>query len=149
MKQLLIAGLCSFALLGCSGEADDGHSHGHGGGGAVEVPDHYADAVAKCEELSEKIADLIDDGKLDQVHAVAADIKKIAEKLADLAKSDLPPGELRDVNVNARKLAGMFSAIDEAADAGKKDDTVRLHNEMKALIAALKTHAKEDHHDDH
>ena len=149
MKRLLITALCSVALAGCSGEAEDGHGHSHGGGGTVDVPDHYGAAVAACEKLSGQITLLIDNGKLDDVHAAAADIKKIAEKLADLAKSDLPPGALKDVNVNARKLAGMFSVIDEAADAGKKDETVRLHNEMKALIAALKKHAKEGEHDDH
>ncbi len=149
MKQLIVAAaLCNFALLGCTGDSGHDDGHEHGGGGNVTVPDHYADAVAKCEELSEKIEHLIESGKLDQVHSAAADIQKVAEKLADLAKKDLPPGDLREVNVNARKLAGMFSAIDEAADSGKKDETIRIHREMKALIDALKAHAKEDH-DDH
>ena len=135
--------LVGLALGGCSGdEHDDGHGH-HGGGGAVEVPEHYGAAVAKCEELSVKIESLIAKGNLHDVHGVAADIKKIAEKLPALAQEDLPPAKLRDVNVAAKKLAGMSSEIDAAADAGRKDDTIALHKEMKGLIAGLEEHAGE------
>ena len=76
---------------------------------------------------------------------MAADITKIAEKLPSLAQKDLKPEMLKEVNFKAKELAGMFDAIDEAADAGKKEDTVRLHGKMKALIADLKKHAGDDH----
>ena len=146
--SLVVIGL---VLGGCSeGEHEDGHEH-HGGAGAVDVPQHYGAAVEKCEQLSKKIDSLITEGHLKDVHAVAAEIKKIAEKLPALAKRDLPPAKLREVSINARKLAGMFSEIDMAADAGKKDDTIEVHDKMKGLIADLKehsAHAKEGQHDD-
>ena len=142
------------AALGLAVGCGDGHDHGkeghtekgHGaGGGTVTVPDHYGEAVHKCEELSGKIGGLISSGKLSDVHAVAADITKIAEKLPELAQKDLKPEMLKEVNIKAKELAGMFDAIDEAADAGKKEETVKLHEKMKALIADLKKHAGGDH----
>ena len=136
-------------LGGCSG-GDGEHGHGQGGGGAIDVPDHYADALEKCEELSKKIDGLIADGQLDDVHPVAADIKKIAEKLPALAKSDLPAEKLREVNLKSKELAGLFSAIDEAADAGKKEETVRVQTQMRDIISELKEHVgDEDDHEGH
>ena len=151
MKTIFLTlALFGLVLGGCSkGEHGDGHDHHHGGGGTVEVPKHYGEAVERCEELSKKIDGLIGKGELEDVHAVAADIKKIAEKLPELAQVDLPAGALREVNIKAKKLAGMFSEIDEAADAGKKDETIRVHSEMQALIAELKEHAEKGIHDAH
>lgn len=138
-------------VAGCG--KDDEHekkehgAEGHGaGGGSVAVPDHFKDAVAKCEELSGKIGSLIAAGKLGDVHAAAADIKKIAEKMPEMAQKELAPEMLKDVNVKAKELAGTFSEIDEAADAGKKDETVKVHEKIKGLIADLKKHAG---HSDH
>ena len=133
------------------GTSEKGHSHGgashsHGAkGGTVTVPDHYGEAVEKCEELSGKIGSLISSGKLSEVHAVAADITKIAEQLPALAKKDLKPSMLKEVNIKAKELAGMFDEIDEAADAGKKKETIALHKKMKGLIAHLKEHAGDGH----
>ncbi len=135
-------------LGGCGGEAE--HEHEHGGGGAIDVPDHYADAVKRCEELSRKIDGLIADGHLDDVHPVAADIQKIAERLPALAKSDLPVEKLREVNLKSKELAGLFSEIDEAADAGKKEETLRIQTQMRNLISELKKHTgDEDDHEGH
>ena len=129
------------------GHGEEGHgAEGHGSGGAtVTVPDHYGEAIHKCEELSGKIGSLIASGKLSDVHAVAANVTKIAEKLPALAQKDLKPEMLKEVNVKAKELAGMFDAIDEAADAGKKEETIKLHEKMKALIAHLKEHAGDGH----
>ena len=126
------------------GHGEKGHSHG-AEGGTVTVPDHYSEAVHLCEELSDKIGGLISSGKLSNVHAVAADITKIAEKLPALAKKDLKPAMLKQVNIKAKELAGMFDEIDEAADAGKKKETIALHKKMKGLIAHLKEHASDGH----
>jgi len=140
---LALAAAIVFAA-GCDKHED--HKHGGGGhgdhGGTVSVPLHYKDAVHKCEELSGKIGGLISSGNLKDVHAAAADIKKIAEKLPELAQTDLKPEMLKDVNIKAKELAGMFNEIDEAADAGKKEETARLHERMKTLIADLKKHAE-------
>lgn len=133
-------------LSGCPDSHEHGaHDHageGHGGGGDIAVPATYAEAVAKCEELSGRIEGLIAEGKLAQVHPVAADIKKIAEQLPALAKADLPADALREVNLKATELAGMFEEIDAVADAGKKEETVAVHQKMKGLIATLKTQVR-------
>ena len=136
----------AFALVGGCGEDHDKDGHhetgGHGAkGGAVAVPEHYADAIAKCEELSAKIGELIGQGKLGDVHPPAADIKKIAEKLPELAQKDLPAEMLKEVNVKAKELAGTFEEIDGPADAGKKAETQKVHDKIKGLIADLKKHA--------
>lgn len=142
--------VASLALLaGCGEDHDKDHheSGGHGAqGGAVAVPEHYGDAVAKCEELSAKIGDLIAKGKLSEVHPPAADIKKIAQKLPELAQKDLPADMLKEVNVKAKELAGTFEEIDGPADAGKKEETQKVHDKIKGLIADLKKHAG---HGDH
>ena len=151
MKGMFVCVMAlGLALGGCSkGDHQDGHGH-DGSGETVDVPEHYAPAVEKCEELSQRIDDLIAKGRLEDVHAVAAGIQKIAEKLPALAKEDLPPEKLRDVNIKAKKLAGMFTEIDEAADAGKKQETMQIHSEMRGLIAELKKHAKKvDPHEGH
>ena len=143
--------LASLVLGGCGKEDEHDHS-AHGGGGNVTVPDHYKEAVEKCDELSKRIGKLIADGHLEDVHSAAADIKKIAEKLPKIAKRDLPASMLRDVNVKSKELAGMFTEIDKAADAGKKAETVKLHARMKELVSGLvahAAHAKEEDHDDH
>ncbi len=147
---IVLAGL----VLGGCGKEDEHDHGGHEGGGNVTVPDHYAEAVAKCDELCKKIGKLIADGHLADVHSAAADIKKIAEELPKIAKRDLSASVLRDVNVKSKELAGMFSEIDEAADAGKKADTEKLHARMKELVSGLVAHAahvkeEEEDHDDH
>jgi len=151
---LALAAAWSLAV-GCGDGHDDHKAGGHGekghgaAGGAVAVPDHYKDAVAKCEELSNRIGNLITAGKLSEVHPPAADIKKIAEKLPELAQKDLKPEMLKEVNVKAKELAGTFTEIDEPADAGKKDETMKVHEKIKALIADLKKHAGHDEHKEH
>ncbi|MCZ6691842.1 MAG: hypothetical protein O7H41_19830 [Planctomycetota bacterium] len=151
MKGMFVFAMAlGLAFGGCTeGDHQDGDGH-HGSGETVDVPDHYAAAVEKCEELSKKIDDLIAKGDLDDVHAVAANIQKIAEKLSALAKEDLPQEKLRDVNIKSKELAGMFTEIDEAADAGKKQETIQVHDKMRGLIAELKKHVKKvDPHEGH
>lgn len=139
------------AVLGCG----DGHDHDHGKsghgaeGGKIAVAGQYKDAVAQCEDLSRKIETLISTGKLSEVHAAADDVRKIAQKLPELAQKDLPAEMLKDVNVKSKELAGMFGPIDAAADAGKKEETQKLHEKMKGLISDLKKHADHAGHKDH
>ena len=69
---LLTLALFGLVLGGCSKGEEHGDGHEHQGGGVtVEVPKHYGEAVARCEELSKKIDGLIGKGELEDVHAVA------------------------------------------------------------------------------
>ncbi len=137
-------GLRWVAVLVALGVGCDKKEHDHGShdkGGTVAVPEHYKDAVAKCEELSNQIGGLIASGKLGEVHAAAADIKRIAEKLPELAQKGPPADMLKEINVKSKELAGMFDEIDKAADSNNKEETIRLHEKMKGLIADLKKHS--------
>lgn len=142
---------CLFAG-GCGGEqkqdSDAGGEHGHGDTEEVtRIPDTYGAAVATCEEHTRQIAELIESGKLHDVHAEAAYIRDIARKLPALARVSMPPGMLKDINLKSKELAGLFDAIDKAADSGDKEGTIRVHEQMKELVAALKAHEGHEGHE--
>lgn len=149
MRKLLLVAMLATVFTGCpkDGHSGDGHDHSHGpggsdgGGGTIAVPAKYADAVAKCKELAGKIDGLVAESKLADVHPVAADIKKIAESLAEKAQAELVPEVLKDVNVKATELAGMFTEIDKAADGGNKDGTVAANTKIKQLVSELEAFA--------
>lgn len=142
--SLGLAAVVVFAVACDKHEDHKRGSKGHGAeGGAVIVPDHYKNAVNKRDELSTKIGGLINSGVLNNVHPFAADIKMIAEKLTDPAQKDLKQEMLKDMNVRAKELAGMFQEIDQVADAGTKEETTKLHERMKTMIAELKKHAQQ------
>ena len=133
---------------GCSGEQKQDSNaraeHGHEDAGeAAEIPNTYGAAVARCEAHTRRIAELIESGELHDVHAEAAEIRDIARKLPELARVDMPPAMLKEINLKSKELAGLFDAIDKAADSGDKEGTIRVHEQMKELIAALKAPNKE------
>lgn len=151
-KIIALAALAGgLSLAGCGEEPGHGSKpHSHGSESAsVAIPARFADAVGKCEELSGRIGGLIASGKLSEVHGAAEGVRKIAEKLPELAQKDLPPAMLKDVNVKAKDLAGLFDPLDKAAHAGKKEETEKLHAQMKALVSELKAHAGHAEHKDH
>lgn len=130
---------------GCGGEqkqdSDAGGEHRHGDTEEVAaIPNSYGAAVARCEEHTRQIAELIENGRLHDVHAEAAYIRDIARKLPEMAKVSMPPGTLKEINLKSKELAGLFGAIDKAADSGDKEGTIRVHEQMKKLVAALKAH---------
>ncbi len=144
--------VCSMVILaaglagGCGKEEE--HKHGepaHGAGPSGPSPTTYAAAMEQMEKHSGNIASLIAAGKLADVHHEAEEIKRIAEGLPELAKS-MAPDMLKVVNLKSKEIAGMFGEIDEAADAGKKDETVKLHEKLKGLIADLRKHATHEEH---
>ncbi len=142
---------CLFAG-GCGGEqkqdSDAGGEHGHADTGEVaEIPNTYSAAVARCEAHTRRIAELIESGELHDVHAEAAYIRDIARKLPELAKVSMPPEMLKEINLESKELAGLFVAIDKAADSGDKEGTIRVHEQMMELVAILKSHT--GHESDH
>lgn len=105
------------------------------------IPANYAGAVAKMEEHLKAIDGLVAAGSLDKVHGVAEKISKIAEKLPSLAPKD----DRAHVEKVSKEVVALFGEIDEAADAGKKEETVKAVTKYKAKLAELKAHAKGDH----
>lgn len=107
------------------------------------IPADYAGAVARMEEHLKSIESLVNAGSLDKVHGVAEKISRISEKLPALAPKD----DRAHVEKVAKEVVGLFQEIDAAADAGKKEETVKAMAKYKAKIAELKAHAKGGDHD--
>ena len=125
--------------IGCSGNKETGEQeHAAEAGDVAAVPQTYNEAVAKCEALSREIDALIESGDLGQVHPKAQEIQSLARKLPKLAKGSVPLDALKDININSKQLAGLFDSIDAAGDSGDKEETVRVHEEMKKHILYFK-----------
>ena len=115
--------------------------HEHGKKDDHPLPTSYAEAMKALDEHTGHIAKLMESGKLDDVHHEAANIQKIAQSLAKLASKDgsgVAQDHIRDVNLTSKKLAATFEPIDAAADAGKKDETQKVYDEIVSLIDTLK-----------
>ncbi len=108
--------------------------------GPAAVSGAFGEAMKQCEELSDTIAGLIERDALSQIHPPAEAIKKIAETIPAIAYDELTPEGFEAVRAKARALAGTFSEIDEVADAGKKEETIKAHEKIRLLIADLKAH---------
>lgn len=109
------------------------------------VPDNYEDAVARVEEHLKAIQALMDSNELEKVHAVAEKISYVCEKLPELAPHD----DRADVEKICKAVISLFSEIDEAADAGKKRETIQVFSKYKRQVAELRKHVKAEGHDPH
>jgi len=111
---------------------------------SMKTPDTYAAAIEQCEFHLAEIAELIEKGKLSEVHREAAKIRDIARKLPQLAKGSVPVEMLKDINIKSKELAGMFTEVDKAADSGDEAGTIRAHQKMQTLVDALKLHISQN-----
>ena len=109
------------------------------------VPNNYKDAVARVEELLKAIQGLIDTNDLEKVHAVAEKISYVCEKLPELAPHD----DKADVEKTCKAVIALFGEIDEAADAGKKRETIQVFSKYKLKVGELKKHVKGEGHNHH
>jgi len=146
LAACLLTAAVALGGAGCGdehgGHADKDGDHAHGGPVTVEVPGNYKDAVSKIESLKAEMGGLIDKGELAKVHPAAEKIRRVAEKLPELAtRAGMQPAMVKEVNEAARALQGLFDEIDKAADAGKKDETKAALAKYDAPIARLKAHA--------
>ena len=107
------------------------------------VPDNYKDAVARIEEHLRTIAGLIDTGDLEKVHAIADKISYVCKKLPELAAR----GDRPEVEKTCKVIIGLFGEIDEAADAGRKTETVQAFGKYKTKVKELEKHVKDNGHD--
>ncbi len=141
---------CGMALKGAPMEftavvvfkTKDGAKNAKGFEYPPEIPATYAAAVEKTEVHLKAIKDLIDKGDLEKVHSVAEKISMICKKLPEMAAKD----DKADVEKLSRATIDLFKEIDDAADAGKKDETMKVYKKYADNIAGLKKHAKEEHH---
>ena len=75
---------------------------------------------------------------LADVHRVAEEMAILARKMKTLAANDIADDKRTEAGRLCNEIAGYFTPIDEAADAGKKDETITIHKQMAATIGKLK-----------
>lgn len=128
-----------------AGDHHEEGSHQHGGDHSamqarVDKLSSYGAAIRHIEQLRQEIAQLIASNKLADVHPPAEEISLAARRLPELAsKSDIPRESWKDINVQSRDLANLFTDIDAAADRGKKAETEAAFEKMEKLIEKLKS----------
>lgn len=138
--------LTSLFMAGCgSDQKQDSQAHDDAEI-SIKTPDTYEAAIEQCEFHLAEIAELIEKGKLSEVHREAAKIRDIARKLPQLAKGDVPVEMLKDINIKSKELAAMFTEVDKAADSGDEAGTIRAYQTMKTLVELLMLHT--DHNED-
>ncbi len=103
----------------------------------MKTPDSFAVGVARLSELHQKINHLIEHNELGEVHHVAEEMGMVARKMKPLASRDIAEDKRTDAGRLCNDIAGYFNPIDEAADAGKKDETMAIHKQMAETIAKL------------
>lgn len=104
----------------------------------VKMPDSFKAGVGRLEELHKKIHHLIEDDKLSKVHRVAEEMALVANRTKKLGAKDLPEDKQADAGKFCNEVAASYKTIDEAADAGKKAETVAIHKKMGTAIENLK-----------
>ena len=122
---------------------DAGHEEHHDHDGqalteeSVKMPESFAAGVARLKELHEGINHLIEQNKLADVHHSAEEMAILARKMKPLAARDVLEDKRAEAGRLCNDIAGYFSPIDEAADAGKKDETIAIHKQMADTIGKL------------
>ena len=117
----------------------------HNKDGSMKMPENYADAVAAIEHHTETIQKAIKDGKLDTLHKHGEEVKMLAQMLPKLASkpdSKVAEGDVKEINLTSKKLAATYEPLDEAGDAGKKEASQKVCDEIVALTAVLKKFVK-------
>ena len=121
---------------------DEDHEHEHGGEALTEqdvsLPTSFSAGVARLAELHENIEHLIEHGELADVHRVAEEMALVARKMKELAAHDIAESDRTEAGRLCNEIANYFRPIDEAADAGKKDETMAIHHQMAATIQKLR-----------
>lgn len=137
-----------------SGHKDGDHKkegHGHKDGGHhdkpltakdVKMPASFKAGVARQAELHKQIDHQIEHGELAKVHRVAEEMALVANKMKELAQTEVTEDKRVEAGRLCNEIAGYFKPIDEAADAGKKAETVALHKKMGETIRKLQELAK-------
>lgn len=163
----IAASIALLPLVGCSNKpadtkkADekqhgghDKHEHGKGDDVAdhqhdkalteqdVKLPDSFAAGVVRLSELHKKIDHLIEHNELADVHRVAEEMAIVARKMKELAAKDIAEDKRTEAGRLCNEVAGYYKPIDEAADAGKKDETIAIHKQMATAIGKLEALTK-------
>ena len=144
MRPMIKAVAVVFMLAIAFGLTTTARAEEHKGGDA-KMPENYKDAVAAIEHHTATVDKAIKDGKLDTLHKHGEEIKTLANMLPKLASkegSGVAAADVKEINLTSKKLAATYEPLDEAGDAGKKEESLKVYNEIVALTAILKKFVK-------
>lgn len=120
------------------GSGHEGHD-GMGnmpGMGETADPEHRASAWAELKETRDSIAELIDSGKLAEVHKQAERLAPLGQALSDGAKS-FPEEKRTRIEATLRQLPGLGKTLDQAGDNGDLAGTRRELKRLDGVIALI------------
>lgn len=112
------------------------HEHGAAHEGHAEMgetPTHDASAWSELRSVRDAIAQLVESGKLAEVHGQAARLGPLSQALSDGARS-LPAEKRTRVEATLRQLPELGKSLDKAGDAG---DAAATRRELKRLDGAI------------
>jgi hypothetical protein len=112
---------------------------------SMKMPEKYSEAIAALEHHTEAVDKAIKDGKLDTLHKHGEEIKMLAQMLPKLSMkegSGVAETDVKDINLTSKKLAATYEPLDEAGDAGKKEESKKVYDEIVTLVATLKKYVK-------
>lgn len=144
MLPLLLFALGVPVVRAQHGHGDEKKGEEHGKPVAFTMPTTYRLAVREIGHRLHEISELIEDKKLDKVHAEADVIQKVAKQIGQLALkegSGVPKEAVKDVNVAGKDLAAKFDAIDKAGDSGDLAGTKMIYDDMVKITATLQKYA--------
>lgn len=147
-KSLLVPVMLVFALTAPAALADEDHDHKHD----TKVADNYSAAVGQIHHALAKIKQLVESGKLKQVHGDADAIVAVCKALPELALkegSGVPKEAVKEVNLASKELAKAADAAHSASDKGNLEETKKAHALMLPLFEKIKKHAKAHGKDEH
>ncbi len=124
----------------------EGDSHSPAEHGAaekpVETPTSLAEAAAMIDAAHAELAAIVKDGDLSKAHVVADRLKAAGAALPDLAgKAGLPAGDVKALTLAGKKLGLLFGDMDEAGDAGKRDEAAKVFARYDEPVKTIKAKA--------
>lgn len=116
-------------------EHGSGHE-GHTGTGESAEPAQGASAWVELKSVRDAIAQLVEGGKLAEVHGQAARLEPLGRALSDGAKA-LPEDKRTRVEATLRQLPALGKSLDKAGDAGDATATRRELKRLDGVIALI------------
>jgi hypothetical protein len=106
------------------------HGHEH----TTKVPDTVTDIWKAIEKQQDKLTKTVAAKNLDDAHDHAFAIRDLANSL--IAK--IPEAKKKDVEIAAKKIADLATAIDKSSAAGAQKTTESNTNAMMSAVKTLK-----------
>lgn len=142
---MVVAVSCLLVGIADPLSAQQGHGSGHEGHAGMEnmqrkgmhgMPGGSASAWTNLESVRDAIGQLVEAGKLADVHGQAERLEPLSQALLDGARA-LPEARRARVEATLRQLPGIGIALDKAGDAGDVAATRRELGRLRGAIALI------------